>query len=146
MLQNSNIWNSTSYKRNCCVASLVGVELMIRMNGFLARALQLYPCHSWSSRHARNQWRYIYHLIDDYILQWGRIICKFNAYPVYDLVVSTQPRRNVGHPRLRWDDHIKVFCWKIWLQHYERHWFDILIYYRIVIYEDSYVLFMSTLM
>ena len=118
---------------------------MIRMNGRLARALQLYPCQPWWVRHARNQWRYIHHLIDAYLLLWTRILCKFNAYPVYDPEVSTQPRRNVGHPRLRWDDHIKAFCWKRWPQHHGRHWFRILSHYRIESCEDDYILFMNYL-
>ena len=63
-------------------------------------------------RHARNQWRYIHHVIAAYPLLWARIICKFNVYNVYGLENSIQPRRNVGHHRLRSDDHVNVFCWK----------------------------------
>ena len=83
---------------------------MIRMNGRLARALQLYPCQPWSIRHAKNQCRYTYNRIDAYPLLWGRIIFKFNVHPVNDPEVGTQSRRNIGHPRLKWDDHIKAFC------------------------------------
>ena len=80
---------------------------MIRMNGRLARALHLYPCQPWAVRHAKNQSRYIHHLIYACPLLWARILW---AYPVYDPEINIQPLRKIGHPRLRWDNHIKAFC------------------------------------
>ena len=98
-----------------------------------------------SDRNIRGQWTYIHHIIDTYPLLWDRIMYKFNVYLVYDLELRAQPRRNIGHPRLRWDDHIKTFCWKRWPQNHGRHWFDILSHYKSESYENEYVLFMSNL-
>ena len=112
---------------------------MVRMNQRLSRAEQLYFCQPWSISFARNQWKYIFHLIDAYPLLWARIMLKFNFNPVYDPEASAIPYRMFGRPRLRWDDLIHRFCWKTWPQYHGRHWFDILSHTRHENFEDDYV-------
>ena len=61
------------------------------------------------------------------------IITHQNFHPIYD------PAWSVGHPRLRWDDHIHSFCLKVWPQYRGCHWFNILSQYRGLNLEDEYV-------
>ena len=119
-------------------------DTMVRMNQRLSRAEQLYFCQPWSISFARNQWKYIFHLIDAYPLLWARIMLKFNFNPVYDPEASAIPYRMPGRPRLRWDDHIHGFCWKTWPQYHGRHWFDILSHTRNENFEDEYVLYLCS--
>ena len=60
----------------------------------------------WSISFARNQWRYVHHIIDGNFLMWSRVMCKYHFNSIYDPASLALPRRSVGHPRLRWDDHI----------------------------------------
>ena len=53
---------------------------MKRMNDRLDQGQRLFYCEPWSIRFARNQWRYIQHLIKAYPLLWTRILYKYNAY------------------------------------------------------------------
>ena len=82
-------------------------EIMKRMNLRLSRGLDLCYCQSWATSFARNRWRFVHHIIDGNLLMWSRVMCKYNFYAIYDPAL---PRRSVGHPRLRWDDHIHNFC------------------------------------
>ena len=81
------------------------VDTMVRMNQRLSRAEQLYFCQPCSISFVRNQWKYIFHLIDAYPLLWARIMLKFNFNPVNDPEASAIPYRMCGRPRLRWDRH-----------------------------------------
>ena len=114
-------------------------ERMKRMNLQLSRGLDLHYCQPWSISFARNQWRYVDHIIDGNLLMWSRVMCKYNFNPIYDLASLVLPRRSVGHPQLRWDDHIHNFCWKIWPQYRGCHWFNILSQHRLLHLEDEYV-------
>ena len=66
------------------------------------------------------------HLIDTHPLVWARETCKHHFNPVFDPKDHIPPRINIRHPRFRWDDYVRSFCWKTWPQHYGRHWFAIL--------------------
>ena len=120
-------------------------ETMKRMNHRLEQGQRIYFCEPWSMIFARSQWRYIKHLMDAYPLLWARIMCKFNKYPTNDIDCDFLPRRAPGHPRMRWDDHVRSFCYKIWPESQGRHWFDILCNQDIVKYENEYVLFIANL-
>ena len=88
-------------------------ETMKRMNLKLSRGLDLYYCQPWSISFARNQWRYGHHIIDGNLLMWSRVMYKYMCYAIYDPASLVLPRRSIGHPRLRWNEHIHNFCWKI---------------------------------
>ena len=82
---------------------------MKRMNDRLDQGQRIFYCEPWSIRFARNQWRYIQHLIKAYPLLWARILFKYNAYTSDDPESDFLPHRSPGHPRMRWDDHIHSF-------------------------------------
>ena len=118
---------------------------MKRMKTRLEWGQTLFYCEPWTIRFARIQWRYIQHLIGAYPLLWARIMCKFNIYPTDDPQSEFLPHRYPGHPRMRWDDHIRSFCNKIWPELRGRHWFDILCHHDLSKYEDEYVLYIANL-
>ena len=120
-------------------------DTMKRMKIRLERGQDLHYCQSWSISFARNQWRYVHHVINGNLLIWSRVMCKYNFHPINDLASPFLPRRSVGHPRLRWDDHIHNFCWKTCPEFRGRHWFDILSNHYLADYEDEYVLYITSL-
>ena len=120
-------------------------DTMKRMNDRLEEAQRLFFCEPWSMIFARSQWRYVKHLMDAYPLLWARIMIKFNKYSTDDPECDFLPYRTPGHPRMRWDDHIHSFCYKIWPRLRGRHWFDILCHQDVASYEDEFILHIANL-
>ena len=116
---------------------------MIRMNGRLSRANQIYARKSWSSSFARSQWRYVCHLLHGPISLWSRILCKYNWSAAYDPQSCVIPHRRLGHPRRKWDNHIHSFCLFLWPAQEYTHWFDILVNRYAEDYEETYTEYLS---
>ena len=116
-------------------------DTMVRMNRRLQTAQVQYYCEPWSIRFARNQWRYVKHLIHGPISLWARTLCKYNWNPHFDPTSNHEPFRAPGHPRTRWDDHIHDFCKAHWPHYGVRHWFDILVDVDMNDFEDEFVVF-----
>ena len=118
-------------------------ESMSRMKQRLRHGEDQYYCRPWSLRLIRTQWDYAIHITEVFPLLWIRKISKFNWNPVHDDVRDAIPCRNRGRSRLKWDDHIRDFCWNQWPASRARHWMDIFAENHPHTYGDEFILFMS---
>jgi hypothetical protein len=119
-------------------------DTMKRMNDRLNDAHHLVPWKTWTMKLARDQWRFVNHLISGSTGLWSRVLCKFNWDIHPDPTTAYQPYRFPGHPRQRWDDNIHRFCSFIWPGSRDVHWFDILKHIDMHKFEDDFVIFMCT--
>ena len=116
-------------------------DTMQRMNQRLEHAQQLFLCQPWSERYARNQWRYVGHLLKQEVSSWAKVMASV-ASPIHDPFGEYVPHRSQGRPRLRWDNHIQQFCLMKWPLEVEKHWLDILEYVDATQFENEYVAFL----
>ena len=82
-----------------------------------------------------------YHRWSYYALARG--LAKYNSSGNFDPKGDFIPYRSVGHPHLRWDDHIHQLCWTKWPLEYRDHWFDILKTKNVSAYEADFIEFME---
>ena len=78
-------------------------ETMRRMKKRIEDARQLYNWQLWSCRFFRDQWRFAVHL-------WtaaSKPMLMYNFYSCFDINGMNVPHRDVGRPRMKWDDNIK---------------------------------------
>ena len=73
------------------------------------------------------------------------MIHKSNLKFIFDPEVRRPCRRDGDHPRLRWDDLVRIFCWKLWILYHGRDWFDIVCQRRFERCEHDFVLFICNL-
>ena len=118
-------------------------DVMAIMKDRFARAQCLYYSEPWSMRFARNQWRYINHLLRGSPLLWSRSLCKYNWSSHIDSSSSSLPQRRQGRPRMRWDDNIHKFCQRYFPDQRYRHWVDdVLVHVDMQDFEDEFVIFL----
>ena len=105
-------------------------------------AQQIFFCKSWSERYARNQWRYVGHILKQGVNCWSKIMASHTFSTIYDSFGQYFPHRSQGRPRLRWGDHIQQFCISKWPSKVDKHWLDILMHGNVAQLENEYVAFL----
>ena len=45
--------------------------------------------------------------------KWPILACQWEPNMIVDPQSTTRPKRNQGHPLLRWDDSVNIFCQEI---------------------------------
>ena len=109
-------------------------ETMRRMRDRSDHAHQLYPWQIWSYRFFRDQWRFAVHCMKKPISRW--ILC-YNSIPLSDVRGEYIPHRDVGRPRIKWDDHLRAFFLHYFPNRASEHWSYILVEH--VGLEDAFV-------
>ena len=101
-------------------------ETMRRMRDRLESARGLYAWHSWSYRFFRDQWRFAIHLTKERASTTAKWMLTYNSSPKSDDEGIYIPHRDVGRPRTKWDDHLKVFFAHYFPERVNEHWSKIL--------------------
>ena len=99
-------------------------EIMRRMRDRSDHAHQLYPWQIWSYRFFRDQWRFAVHCMKKPISR--RILC-YNSIPLLGVRGEYIPHRDVGRPRIKWDDHLRAFFLHHFPNRASEHWSHILV-------------------
>ena len=97
-------------------------ETMRRMRDRIESGHQLHKWQLWSHRFFRDQWRFAVHLLAK-MSQW---MITYNCSPCFDERGMYVPHRDVGRPRIKWDDHIKAFFHYSFPERMDEHWSSIL--------------------
>lgn len=84
-------------------------KTMRRMNCRMRNADALYYCEAWSIKYARNLWYYALHLAKSPLSTWRRLLIVESQQSKSDPVALFIPCRNVGRPKMRWDDSLASF-------------------------------------
>ena len=104
---------------------------------------RLYYCVPWSIIFAKNQWKYINHIIQSHPFAWVRRMAKFNLNSHDDINSDFLSYRIRGRPRIRWDDHVAQFCKSRWPENSNVHWIDILENIAMADFENEFVKFVT---
>ena len=84
-------------------------DTMKRMNDRLENAQSLYYCEDWSSKYAKNLWKYAYHVACLGSEQWARVLTLESRKIRQDTDAIFAPFRSPGRPKLRLDDEFASF-------------------------------------
>ena len=84
-------------------------ETMRRMSLRLEHAQSLYYCEEWSTRYARNLWRYADYLVHHNHSHWAKLMTWGSRSMKEDPHALFAPHRYSGRPKTRWDDGLARF-------------------------------------
>ena len=117
-------------------------DTMIRMDGRMSLAMDIFPIQSWKECIHRARWRLACHIAQTSGSSWMKCMVHLSKSPIHDMLHGYVPQRSRGRPRIRWDDSLRSFCEEYLIS--PNHWVESVIPFCNDVYiEDAFCAYCS---